>query len=92
MDQHAVHDGAAAAYRLLDATNEFIAATAPWSLAADPATADRLGQVLFDAAEAIRLAAVLLTPVMPASCAEILRRIGVTRGHPETGSRWLLAQ
>ncbi len=78
MDQYAVHDGAAAAYRLLDATNEFIAATAPWSLAKDPATADRLGQVLFDAAEAIRLAAVLLTPVMPASCAEILRRIGVT--------------
>ena len=45
-------------------------------LAEDPATADRLGPVLFDMA--IRLAAVLLTPVMPASCAEILRRIGVT--------------
>ena len=32
--------------------------------------------MLFDAAEAIRLAAVLLSPVMPASAAEILRRVG----------------
>ena len=40
----------------IDATNEFIAATAPWALAKDPATADRLTQVLFDAAEAMRVA------------------------------------
>jgi methionyl-tRNA synthetase len=53
-----------------------IAETAPWSLAKDPAKAAQLDQVLFDAAEAIRLAAVLLTPVMPSSCAEILRRVG----------------
>jgi methionyl-tRNA synthetase len=78
MDGYALHEGAAAAYRLLDATNEFIAATAPWALAKDPAAADRLTQVLFDAAEAIRLAAVLLTPVMPAASAEILRRIGAS--------------
>jgi len=77
MDAFALHDGAAAAYRLIDATNEFIADTAPWKLAKDPASADRLTQVLFDAAEAIRLAAVLLTPVMPTSSAEILRRVGV---------------
>ena len=36
-------------------------------------------QVLFDAAEAIRIAAVLLLPIMPASAAEILRRVGETR-------------
>jgi methionyl-tRNA synthetase len=76
MDACALHDGAAAAYRLIDATNEFIAATAPWTLAKDPASADRLTQVLFDAAEAIRLAAVLLEPIMPSSCREILRRVG----------------
>jgi methionyl-tRNA synthetase len=78
MDAFAVHEGAAAAYRLIDATNEFIAATAPWTLAKDPASADRLTQVLFDAAEAIRLSAVLLEPVMPTSCREILRRVGAS--------------
>ncbi len=76
MDSLALHEAAAAAFRLIDATNEYIAATAPWALAKDPASADRLTQVLFDSAEAIRLAAVLLEPIMPTSCREILRRVG----------------
>ena len=76
MDRFALHEGAAAAFRIIDATNEFIAATAPWTLAKDPAAADRLTQVLFDAAEAVRLAAVLLEPIMPSSSREILRRLG----------------
>ena len=81
MDALALHEGAAAAYRLIDAANEFIAATAPWALAKDPAAADRLSQVLFDAAEAIRLAAVLLSPIMPASSKDILRRVGASSDH-----------
>jgi methionyl-tRNA synthetase len=82
MDGFALHEGAAAAYRLIDGTNEFIAATAPWTLAKDPSKADRLTQVLFDAAEAIRLAAVLLEPIMPTSCREILRRVGANVEDP----------
>ncbi len=78
MDAFAPHEGAAAAFRIVDSVNEFIAATAPWKLAKDPAAADRLTQALFDAAEAIRLAAVLLSPIMPASSREILRRVGAT--------------
>jgi methionyl-tRNA synthetase len=76
MDALALHDATAAAFRLIDATNAYIAETAPWTLAKDPANADRVTQVLFDCAEAIRLAAVLLSPVMPASSREILRRVG----------------
>ena len=78
MDGLALHDGAAAAFRLIDATNEFIANTAPWQLAKEAFAADRLTQVLFDAAEAIRLAAVLLSPIMPSSSSEILRRVGAS--------------
>ena len=77
MDALMLHDGAAAAFRLIDGTNEFIAATAPWTLAKDREQAGRLSQVLFDAAEAIRLAAVLLEPIMPTASREILRRVGV---------------
>jgi len=76
MDGFMLHEGAAAAFRLIDGTNEFIAATAPWTLARDPSLGDKLSQVLFDSAEAIRLAAVLLEPIMPTSCREILRRVG----------------
>ncbi len=39
----------------------------------------QLTDVLYDAAEAVRIAAVLLLPVMPASAAEILRRVGDRR-------------
>ena len=80
MDGFALHEGTAAAFRLIDATNEFIANTAPWQLAKDSSAAERLTSVLYDAAEAIRIAAVLLTPIMPTSSREILRRVGGLRG------------
>ena len=90
MDAFALHEGAAAAYRLIDATNEFITTTAPWALAKEPGAADRLTQVLFDAAEAIRLASVLLAPIMPRSSAEILRRVGAANDRLNLGrdGRW----
>lgn len=76
MGGYALHEGAAAAFRLVDATNEYIASTAPWKVAKDTSQPGRLDEILFNVAEAIRVAAVLLLPVMPRSCAEILRRVG----------------
>jgi methionyl-tRNA synthetase len=76
MDALALHDAAAAAFRIVDATNEYLAEMAPWTLAKDSQSGDRLTQVLFDTAESIRVAAVLLSPFMPGSCADILRRMG----------------
>jgi methionyl-tRNA synthetase len=76
MDVFALETGAAAAFKIIDATNEFIASSEPWVLARDEANAQRLSGVLFDAAEAVRIAAVLLLPIVPGSAAEILRRVG----------------
>jgi methionyl-tRNA synthetase len=76
MARFALHEAAAEAFKLVDATNEYLAQSEPWKLAKDPAQADRLSQVLYDAAEALRIAAVLLSPVMPTATAEILRRLG----------------
>jgi len=76
MERLALHDAAAAAFRLVSATNEFVATNQPWALAKDPARADALTGVLHDAAEAVRIAGVLLQPFMPASATEILRRMG----------------
>jgi methionyl-tRNA synthetase len=83
MDRFALHEGVAAAFTIVDAANEFIAETAPWQLAKDPANEQRLSGALFDVAEAIRVAAVLLLPIMPKSAAEILRRVGETRAPAE---------
>ena len=63
MDALALHDAAGAAFRIVDATNEYIAETSPWTLAKDAARANDVQQVLFDASEAVRLAAVLLLPL-----------------------------
>jgi len=76
MDRLALHDGVAAAYRLVSGANEFIAETQPWALAKDDTQAGRLTQVLAEAAEAVRIGAVLLSPVMPAAAREIARRMG----------------
>ncbi len=78
MDGLALHEAAAAVYRFIGAANEFIAETEPWTLARQQQET-RLGQVLYDVAEAVRLVGVLLLPVMPASAREILRRSGETR-------------
>jgi methionyl-tRNA synthetase len=79
MDRYALHEAAAAIYRIVDATNEYIAATEPWTLARDQDNRTRLNDVLYRAAEAVRLVGVLLLPIMPKSAGEILRRMGEER-------------
>jgi methionyl-tRNA synthetase len=79
MDRLSLHDATAAAFRLVSATNEFVASSQPWAMAKDPSQDAALTNVLYDAAEAVRIAAVLLRPVMPRSTDEILRRVGDPR-------------
>jgi len=76
MERLALHEAAFAAYTLIDAANEFIAETEPWVLARDSSKSDRLHQVLSELVEAVRIAAVLLLPVMPMSAEIILERMG----------------
>jgi methionyl-tRNA synthetase len=76
LDRHRLSDGATAIVTAVDAVNEMIAATEPWKLA--KAGDDRgLDACLWNASEALRVAAVLIAPFMPGSSAEILRRLGV---------------
>ena len=79
MEAFALEGASAAIFRIIDAANEYIASTEPWALARDSNNADRLSQVLFDVAEAVRVVGILLLPIMPKSAAEILRRVGETR-------------
>jgi methionyl-tRNA synthetase len=76
MARFALESGCTQVFRLVDATNEFIASSEPWTLAKQEATQARLDQVLWTCAESLRVAATLLSPVMPASAAEILTRLG----------------
>ena len=71
--------GAAAAMALVDAANGIIARKEPWKLAKAGDDAG-LDAVLWDASELLRAAAVRLSPFMPSSSAEILRRLGCDSG------------
>ena len=68
MDALALHEATFAAFSLVDAANEYIAETEPWTLARR-GERDRLAQALSDVVEAVRIATVLLLPVMPGSAA-----------------------
>ncbi len=59
-------------FRLLDRANKYIDETTPWILAKSEETKPRLLQVMKNLCEAIRIAAIMLTPFMPASCEKIL--------------------
>jgi methionyl-tRNA synthetase len=82
MDAFDLSGGAATAMGLVDRANEWIASQEPWKLAKadDNAALDR---VLWNAAEMLRQATVMLSPFMPASSAEILKRLGVAHTVPK---------
>jgi len=62
--------------KLVSAVDTYIEQTAPFKLAKDPAKLPEVGTILYNCAEALRIASVLLWPVIPAKCEEIWRRIG----------------
>ena len=75
-EEFSLESAASAALAFADQANEAIAKGEPWKLAKASNEAG-LDAVLWNACEALRIGAVLLAPFMPASSAEILRRLGV---------------
>jgi len=63
-----------ATWGLIGATNAYLELHAPWKM--EPGEA--VDAVMGDALEAIRLVSILATPAMPAVCAEIWQRIGLS--------------
>ncbi len=75
VEQVAPSEAVAAGLDLARATNRYMEQTAPWSLAKSGQTG-RLGTVLCSAVEAIRVAAVILSPDIPRKSRDILRALG----------------
>ena len=59
--------------------DEYIAANAPWKLAKDPSKYQDLAEVLYDAAEAIRILTALLYPILPHTTAQVWKQLGFTK-------------
>jgi methionyl-tRNA synthetase len=74
---------------LVRSVNRYLEVKAPWKLAksAEPTAKAELATVLWVSAEAVRLSLCLLSPVMPAKCAEGLAMLG-TSVQGETSLCW----
>ena len=66
-----------AAWELIKRTNRYIEDAAPWNLAKAEETLPRLRTVLYNALEAVRIAAIFTAPVMPATSQEVFGRLGL---------------
>jgi len=76
MNGWAIHDGIAAAWKIVTHANAYVDSTKPFSLAKDPAQAARLDSVLYHLAEAWVHVSVLLSPIMPTAMATARAQIG----------------
>lgn len=70
-------EAALAALALIRAVDKLIEDTKPFSLAKDPANLPQVGTILYHCAEAVRIASVLLWPVVPAASEQIWARSGL---------------
>ena len=77
MDAFQFSMGLNEAFRLIGRANKYIDETAPWILAKSEETKQRLLTVLKNLCECIRLAAILITPVMPDTAEAILNQLNV---------------
>jgi methionyl-tRNA synthetase len=77
-DHFQVHTAIEAIWDIVSRANGLIELKAPWKLAKDPAQSALLDAVLYTLAEAIRLVALYLSPIMPASSHRILEQLNAT--------------
>ncbi|MCK9230270.1 MAG: methionine--tRNA ligase [Syntrophales bacterium] len=64
-------------WEFINAANKYIVTTEPWVLARTDALKNRLQEVMYNVLEALRVIAVALSPFMPDTSTEILRRLGL---------------
>ena len=84
MNELKVADAIDEVFTLLRRANKYIDETAPWALAKDEANKARLGTVLYNLLEAIRMAAVALEPFLPDTSKRILEQIKTENGGLES--------
>lgn len=85
MDRHLLHEGASAAWRIVDGANRFVEERAPWKLAkvGEPAA---LHQSLAALGRAVARVTLLLSPFLPVKTQEVWQALGLEG--EVTGAGW----
>ncbi len=79
MDTFHVADALEGVFNMLRRANKYIDETTPWALAKDEANKPRLGTVLYNLLECIRVAAVLLRAIIPATADSIFAQLNTDK-------------
>ena len=75
--QFAFHRGLEAVWRALDHANKYVVETAPFTLAKDPAQRPRVGAILHELCEALRVIAQLTAPFLPETATRLYALLGL---------------
>jgi len=75
LSEYRMSDALDSVMALARRSNKYIDETAPWVLAKDKSTKERLGTVLYNLLECIRYIAVLISPFMPETAEKIFEQI-----------------
>ena len=76
MEGYKVNEALAAVWKLIGTANKYIDLTMPWALAKDEAQTERLGTVLYNLAETLRIVAGAIEPFMTRTTARMLQQLG----------------
>lgn len=89
-DKLAFSEALSAIWQLVGRANKYIDETAPWVLAKDESKKARLGTVLYNLMEVIRIATVLSSPAMPLLSGKVSEQIGMDLTHAvwADGEKW----
>ncbi len=77
MEKIELHKGTAAVWSFISNMNKYIDTTAPWTLAKDEELKPKLGTVLYNLLEGLRVVASLIFPIMPDTSAKINKALAI---------------
>ena len=78
MDEFKLAEASSCVFDMLSRANKYIDETTPWILAKDESQKGRLGTVLYNLLETLRIGAILLYPFIPATCEEIFKELNTS--------------
>ena len=76
-DQFQINRALENVWELISVVNKYIVANEPWALSKDSSKRERLGTVLYNSAEALRIICVLLAPVLIEGTGAIFSQLGL---------------
>jgi len=77
MEELAFSKALESVWELLAQTNRYLNESAPWALTENREQRPRLATILYTSAEIIRIATVLLAPILPESCRRVWEQLGM---------------